>query len=199
MKKVVLHAGCGTNGSSKLHSFFHSDDWQELRVDINPEVEPDIVTSITNLKIIQTASIDAIWSSHSLEHVYSHEVPQALAEFHRVMKEDAVIVILVPDLQRVAEMIVDDNLDGTAYISNSGWPISPIDIIYGYGRALARGNLYYAHHTGFTAKGLDKALVEAGFAEVIVHRRDFELLAIAKKCLSGNTFTLAEFLATFNK
>jgi predicted SAM-dependent methyltransferase len=181
MKKIVLHVGCGSNGSSKLHSFFLSDEWQELQIDINPEVKPDLVTSITDLSMIEAASIDAIWSSHSLEHIYSHEVPLALAEFYRVIKEDGFVIILVPDLQRVAEIVIEDKLDETAYISKSGWPITPLDIIYGYRRALAQGNLFYTHHTGFTAKTLNNALIQAGFIEVQMQRKDFELWAFAQK------------------
>jgi predicted SAM-dependent methyltransferase len=199
MKQVVLHVGCGNNGSSTLNSFFLSQNWQELRVDIDPEVEPDIVTSITDMKMIEAASVDAIWSSHSLEHIYSHEVPLALGEFHRVIKEDGVLIILVPDLQRVAEIVMQGNLEDTAFVSKSGWPIAPIDIIYGYRRALNHGNLYYAHHTGFTAKTLNKALVQAGFAEILVRRKDFELWALAKKSPSEDTCKLVDFLALLDK
>ena len=56
-KKVVLHVGCGIRG---LHPSFKPEQWQELRLDINPDVKPDIVSSITDMKDVSDESVHAI-------------------------------------------------------------------------------------------------------------------------------------------
>src|SRR5215471_17121378 len=83
-RKVVLNVGCGEYLPQNLHPRFRGSEWDEIRVDIDPGVNPDYVCSITALTPVTTDSADAVWSSHNLEHVHRHEVPLALAEFFRV-------------------------------------------------------------------------------------------------------------------
>ena len=179
--KTVLHVGCGPANPAKLHQTFRIGAWREIRLDINPGVQPDIVASITEMGPVAGASVDAVWSSHNLEHLYPHEVSLALREFCRVLKADGFALITLPDLRRVAELIVQDKLDDPAYVSPAG-PIAPLDMLYGHRTSLAKGNLFMAHHTGFTAKTLGQALIRAGFAEAKVQRDDsFNLWAIGYK------------------
>ena len=58
-----------------------------------------MVGSITQMDAVETASMDAIFSSHNLEHLHAHEVPVAMAEFIRVLKPKGYMVITCPDLQ----------------------------------------------------------------------------------------------------
>ncbi len=59
-------------------------------------------------------------------------------------------------------------------------PISPIDMLYGHRAAMAAGNHYMAHKTGFTAKSLGRALRECGFAATVVERGGhYDLWALA--------------------
>jgi SAM-dependent methyltransferase len=180
--KTVLHVGCGIPRADKLHAAFRGEGWSEIRLDINPNVKPDIVTTMTKMPEVSTESVDAVWSSHNLEHVYAHEVPLALTEFRRVLKPDGFALITLPDLQQVALLIANDKLDEPAYVSPAG-PISPLDMVYGLRPALARGVTFMAHRCGFTAKTLMKSLEDARFAHVIVHRYrpSFELWALAFK------------------
>jgi hypothetical protein len=108
----------------------------------------------------------------------------ALAEFLRVLKPDGFAVITCPDLESVAALIVEDKLADQAYMSPSG-PIAPIDILYGYRPQLAAGNLFMAHHCGFTKKVLGNTLISCGFNSVASRRRpaNFDLWAIASKPL----------------
>ena len=78
MNKKFLHVGCGR--LTKLHSTpeFNSDIWDEVRVDIDKSVNPDIVASMTDMSVIESENYDAIYSSHNIEHLFSHEVPIAL-------------------------------------------------------------------------------------------------------------------------
>jgi len=149
---------------------FPSDEWRVLRLDIDPGVKPDVVASITDMAAVADASVDVVWSSHNLEHLFAHEVPQALGEFWRVLKPGGRALIMVPDLQQVALRVAEDRSDEPLYESAAG-AIFPLDVIYGHPEALASGNHFMAHRTGFTARRLGTALMQAGFEPVFVRRR----------------------------
>ena len=161
---TVLHVGCGRE---KVHYLFRSPQWRELRLDIDPSVQPDIVSSVTDMGALDSASVDAVFSSHNLEHLFAHEVEVALREFLRVLKPNGFALIGVPDLQAAAELIVADKLTEPAYLSSAG-PVTPLDMLYGYRPFLASGNLFMSHHTGFTARSLMETIIGSGFAWVKV-------------------------------
>jgi SAM-dependent methyltransferase len=180
-ERIVLHVGCGPYNPKKLHEAFRKEGWRELRVDINPNVKPDIVASMLAMPMIAGASVDGVWSSHNIEHLYAHEVPVALAEFLRVLRPGGVVLLTMPDLQRVAELIVQDKLDEPAYSSPAG-PIAPLDILYGHRPQIAMGNVFMAHRTGFTARTLAQVLANAGFDRIKVERgKSFDLWAVGYK------------------
>jgi ubiquinone/menaquinone biosynthesis C-methylase UbiE len=108
-------------------------------------------------------------------------VPIALGEFRRVLKPDGRIVITCPDLQSVAKLVAEGNLEGVAYTAPAG-PITPLDILYGYGRSIANGNVYMAHRTGFTRKTLAATAKRAGFERIQCKQGDnFDLWMVAYK------------------
>jgi SAM-dependent methyltransferase len=179
--KIVLNVGCGYPLRQKLHPHFHGPEWQEIRLDLDPAVRPDIVCSITDMAPVSADAVDAIWSSHNLEHLQRHEVPAALTEFLRVLKPCGFLLLTLPDLQNVARLVVEDRLEDPAYTSSSG-PITALDMIFGHTPSLARGNSLMAHRTGFTARTLQKVLTEAGFVRITVRRGSaFDLWATAFK------------------
>jgi predicted SAM-dependent methyltransferase len=178
--KIVLNVGCGYPARQNLHPLFQGPEWREVRLDINPSVNPDFVCSMTDMQPVESGSIDAVWSSHNLEHLYRHEVPVALAEFIRVLRPGGHLLLTLPDLQKIAELVAQDGLEDEAYVSPSG-PITPLDMIYGHTPSLARGNRHMAHKTGFTARTLQTLLINTGFAEVTLQRERFALWARAYK------------------
>ena len=179
--KTVLNVGCGYPLRQKLHPHFHGSEWREIRLDLDPAVRPDFVCSITAMTPVATGSVDAIWSSHNLEHLQRHEVPLALREFIRVLKPRGWLLLTLPDLRQVAQLVMEDRLEDQAYYSSSG-PITPLDMIFGHSASLARGNAFMAHRTGFTARTLQRVLVEAGFIEVSLREgASFDLWATAHK------------------
>ena len=159
--KTFLHVGCGPQNKSTCLGF-DNDNWKEIRFDIDKNVKPDIEGTLTDMKLVETGSVDAVYSSNNIEHIYSHEVPIALREFYRVLKEDGMVSIACPDLQSVCEAVVQDKLLEQLYESDIG-PISPIDILYGHRGFIAQGNEYMAHKGGFTYSTLDRLFYEAGF------------------------------------
>jgi SAM-dependent methyltransferase len=179
-RRAVLHVGCGAHASEIYARTFQGDEWVEVRLDIDPQVRPDIVASMTDLSMVESGAVDAVFSSHNLEHLFAHEVPEALREFVRVLSPTGIAVIGVPDLQRVAERVAQDQLCEQAYMSPAG-PIAPIDMLYGHRGYVARGQIYMAHKTGFTAKTLAQTLVESGFARADVDRIEWDLWAVAHK------------------
>ncbi|MEG3436906.1 methyltransferase domain-containing protein [Pannus brasiliensis CCIBt3594] len=174
-KKLVLNVGCGPYNPDALPAHFRDGNWQEIRLDINPAVRPDILGTITDLSAVPDNSVDAIFSSHNLEHVYNYEVPSALAEFKRALKPDGSILMIVPDLQTVAERVARGDIEETLYISPAG-PIRSLLVFYGMATDIP-GIPYMAHKTGFTASSLTAKLQEAGFDRVQVTRSGFDLIA----------------------
>jgi len=149
-------------------------------LDINPAVSPDIVGSMTDMSAVQSGSMDAIFSSHNIEHLYVHEIPLALAEFRRVLAPTGFLILTCPDLKSVCALVAEDKLLEPAYQSPAG-PIAPVDVLYGHRAAMARGDLFMAHRSGFTEKVLVQALKGNGFSSVasVTIPKRFELWAAA--------------------
>ena len=143
---------------------------------------------MTDMSSVETSSVDAVFSSHNVEHLYPHEVPLALGEFLRVLKPGGFALITCPDLRSVCQLVADDKLTDAAYTSPAG-PIAPIDILYGHRVAMAAGNLYMAHRCGFTEKVLVGTLQAAGFQQVasLTRSHHFDLWALATKEAWGDT------------
>lgn len=179
-----LHVGCGGARKPNVGPGFLSDDWHEVRLDIDPAAAPDVVSSMLDMSPVPTASVDAVYSSHNIEHLYPHEVPVALIEFFRVLKPSGILVLTCPDLQSLCRLVVEDKLDEPVYVSPAG-PIAPIDVLYGHRPPMAAGNLYMAHRTGFTLKTLVTAVRAAGFRAVAGKSREasFDLWLVASKSL----------------
>ncbi len=167
--KTFLHVGCGNQNKSDLFGF-NNDKWKEIRLDIDKKVNPDIVGSLIDMKSVETGSVDAVYSSHNIEHIFPHEVPVALSEFYRVLKEDGIVVITCPDIQSVGEAIAQDKLFETLYESTMG-PVTAFDILYGHRETTLDGNVFMIHKGGFTYSTLDKAFFEAGFKARVGGRR----------------------------
>lgn len=177
-QSVIINAGCGPRGGGRLPALF--DDWKQVRVDVDPAVEPDLVASVTDLSAIPSGSADAVWSAHCIEHLYAHEVSSAIAEFQRVLRRNGFACVIVPDLQAIAEWIARDRLHETIYELAAG-PVTAHDMLWGFGPALERGDAAMAHRCGFTPTVLLQRLSEGGFAEIVLRRRT--TLELAGLCL----------------
>lgn len=181
-ERLLLHVGCGRKDRSRTTRGFQSNHWKEMRLDIDPAVQPDVVASMTDMAAVADQSVDAIFSSHNLEHLYPHEAPIAIGEFLRVLKPDGMLVLTCPDLTSVCKLISEGKLTEAAYESPAG-PIAPIDILFGHRAAMSKGNLHMAHRSGYSDASLRSLLTSTGFATVatLTIPSKFELWALATK------------------
>ena len=183
MNKTFLHIGCGHNKKSDTTPGFNQEFWVEKRVDINPDVSPDILADMLDMSMIPSGSIDAVFSSHNIEHLYPYQVNTALKEFHRVLDDNGYLVITCPNIKALGHLLTEDKVLETLYESESG-PVTAIDILYGFRPSLALGNHYMAHRCGFTKKILIACLKEASFKSIASFDRaspEFDIWTIASK------------------
>jgi len=179
--KKVLNAGSGADGPSSSHNLFRNGGWQNIRLDIDPSVQPDIVGSFVDIaKLVPPLTFDAIFSSHSMEHLFAHEVLPALKGFHRVLKADGFVVITCPDLEILLPHLIKNGLDTVVYESPAG-PIAGLDMLFGHTLSIAQGRTYMAHKTAFTIGRLGNFLIQAGFASAFVDRRGWDLWAVGMR------------------
>lgn len=183
--RVVANVGCGPVNSRSLPSAFHG--WRQLRVDLDESVQPDVVADLTDLSPIPDGSVDALWASHCLEHLYIHQVPSALREFLRVLRPDGFACIIVPDLQTIAQYVASDKLHEPLYQSAAG-PITPHDVLFGHGAAIAAGRTPMAHRCGFTPSMMLQNFQQVPFGEVLLRRlpASLELMAVARRSPSSS-------------
>lgn len=167
MNGSLLHVGCG---GEILPGWL--GDMGEVRLDIDAGCEPDILAPMTDMGEI--GPFDMIYCCHALEHLYPHQVPVALREFARVLRDGGTAVVIVPNLEGVKPS------EDVLYESPAG-PICGLDMYYGKA-SLIEESPYMAHHCGFVAQTLADALRGAGFKKVAARRlADFNLLALGVK------------------
>lgn len=175
-KKILLHVGAGSSTPDKLPKVFK--DYHEVRLDIDPRCKPDIVSSMTRMKLVDDNSVDAIWCSHALEHLANHEVQPTLSEWRRVLKDDGFALMTMPDLQQAAQMIADGRLTETIYESPVG-PVTPLDMVFGHSASIERDYNHMQHRTGFTQQRLKDEIKNAGIEYSSVWKKSSNLWALA--------------------
>jgi SAM-dependent methyltransferase len=182
--KKFLHIGPAKKGKDYAGPGFQSDEWQEVRLDLDPAAKPDILESMTDMKSVATESFDAIFTSHTIEHLYPDDVKRAFEEFYRVLRPDGFLVLSCPDLQSVGSMLAEGRLLESLYESEEG-SITAIDIIYGFRGyfTLLDRREFMSHRTGFTLPVLETSLRAVGFPSVVGHRRlsSYEMWVYAPK------------------
>jgi len=182
--KILLNVGAGhPKSGARIPDAFQSAEWKEVRLDIDPANEPDVIGTMLDMSAMPSESADAIYSSHTIEHLYPNEIPLAMKEFLRVLKPQGFAVITCPDLQAAAEMIAQDKLMEVAYTTGSGMVVTPFDIVYSHREYTGRDKPFMAHHCGFTLKVLNGTLRSNGFASVAGKRRarGLDLWVVAMK------------------
>ena len=67
MTKKFLHVGCGRLTKANSTPEFQKKEWIETRLDIDESVTPDIISSITDMSVVDSDSFDAVYSSHNID------------------------------------------------------------------------------------------------------------------------------------
>lgn len=166
--RTILHAGCGKRNLPQ-HPLFEG---KEIRLDIDPDAEPDIVAPIQDLGDI--GPFDAVYTSHCLEHVHWDDAEKALREFHRVLNPGGFAMMMVPDLTGIQPT------EDEVYKTHSGMSITGLDMFYGY-RGYTSGNPYMRHQCGFVPATLKAMMERAGFGHVMTHSVLWNLIATGVK------------------
>lgn len=163
----ILHVGCG---SAPLPDWLQGE---EVRLDIDPQHKPDIVASMTDIPE-DIGGFSLVYTNHSLEHLYPHDLPRTLAGFLRVLAPGGIVIAVVPDLEDIRPT------EDVVYVSPSG-PVTGLDMYYG-ARWLLHARPHMAHHNGFVAATLRAALERAGFANVrAIRDTAWNLIGIGEK------------------
>ena len=110
MTKTFLHVGPGQSYKDNTTPVFNTDEWEEVRLDIDPDVNPDIISSIQDMSSVEDSTFDAVYSSHNIEHVFAHEVIPTLQEFKRVLNDEGFLVLTCPDIKSVCKLIGEGNI-----------------------------------------------------------------------------------------
>jgi hypothetical protein len=119
-------------------------------LDIDAKYQPDILADVTDLMCIQNDSCDEICASHILEHLSWPDSFKALHEFSRVLKNDGILKIAVPDVMSLLQ-----------HIQGNDAPFWAMGLLYGVG---GRENSLEIHRYGFTQKMLIDILDFLGFS-----------------------------------
>lgn len=175
-----LNVGSGAAGSGLRPPGFVEGDWREFRLDADPAVEPDFLAPAHDLALVADGSMDAVFSSHCIEHLYLDQAVPALSEWRRVLRPDGFLLLVCPDLQAAAEMIAQDRLFDKAYCG-----IRPYDIVFSHQTLVAQGRAaghhWMEHRSGYTLSVLLQLVAQAGFASYVGMRlrSRFELWVLA--------------------
>lgn len=164
-KKILLNVGGGPDRDILPERYA---GYEHQILDINPEVGADIVCDAKDLNIFD--KYDAVYSSHTLEHFYKHEVAIVLGNMYNCLKKGGTIEIIVPDIKELILKLSKSTLDlhDVYYRTGAGIPVTYHDVLYGWDFAMSSGNLYFAHKCGFTDLSLKTCLHLAGFSGIEV-------------------------------
>ena len=177
-RKRVLNAGSGPRRPSRAHAFFPPSEFEEVRIDVEATVAPDLLGSFCDMRaLVADESFDALWSSHSLEHLDDHQVQPALREFRRVLKPSGFAIVTCPNLSAIVRLLAAHDLDQVVYASPAG-PIRALDMLYGHSASIAAGHAAMAHRTAFTASRMGRLATDSGFAEARVVEDGYDLWAV---------------------
>lgn len=169
--KKVLNIGAY---KAKLE-FDYLNDYQEIRLDICEDANHHILGSITDMSSVPSKSVDLVWASHIIEHIFWHELPTAFAEIRRVLKDDGIGIITCPNLATVADYL-KENINEVLYKSPSG-PITALDLIFGYREFTKSGLDGMMHKIGFTPR-LMKEVLDFCNLKNTIYTSNFDIITI---------------------
>lgn len=119
-RRTWLNVGSGVRGTGLQPPGFDPREWQEVRLDANASVHPDVLAPADDLVALEAQSFDAVFSSNCIEHLYLDQAIPALREWRRVLKPEGFLLAICPDLQASAELIAQDRLMDVTSLDSDG-------------------------------------------------------------------------------
>jgi len=142
----ILDIGAGT--SNIAASMFSEMEGAEIvRLDIDPDTNPDIVSNATHLPD-DCGMFDAMVASHVLEHMDRFDALDALKSWYEHLMPRGKIWIIVPDIYWAAEQIVQESDSNIWFMA-----------IFG----ASNRSEYLTHKSGYTVGVLRNFVSNAGF------------------------------------
>lgn len=143
-----LHLGCGF---AYINGF--------CNIDASRIVPCDITARIDKLNLA-AGTVDVIYASHVFEHVPWRRGPDILAEWFRVLKPGGRLLVLVPDIERLFRIYLDNLPE---YQSEPGrfHADRAHNIVYG-----GQSNRFDYHYQGWSMTSLSTVLREIGFNNI---------------------------------
>jgi len=96
--KTLIHLGCGEQ---------NAPGW--INIDAEPFPHVHFVNRIDKLPMIRSESADLIYACHVLEHIPYLDYPRILEEWHRVLNQNGILRISVPDFDKLLSIYQYEN------------------------------------------------------------------------------------------
>lgn len=186
-ERQFLRIFCAPQHQTATLPIFQREQWRDLQCQLHPAAAPDILSTING---IADATVDAVYISHALEHLFAHEATRVLAAARRVLKADGFIVVICTDLETVCEVVAVHRATEPLYQTAAG-AMTALDLLFGHQAAIAAGHTDMAQRSGFTRDRLIAALTAAGFGRigVIARPEHFDLWGFTtKQALTADEF-----------
>ncbi|MEM1450912.1 MAG: methyltransferase domain-containing protein [Planctomycetota bacterium] len=140
-----LHLGCGPD---------RKEGW--VNVDVNPQFQPDLVSSAHDLPMLADGSCEVIEAYHLFEHFTLKQARAALREWRRLLAPGGELRLELPNLTRCIELIGTDM---------GGHDLGMISL-FGFPPEVDEQGEPQLHKWGWTPETLKAAMQEAGFDRV---------------------------------
>ena len=62
----LLHVGCGPKTEAATTDAFNTDEWEEVRFDIDEAVNLRVIRTMIDISAIESSSTDVIYASHNI-------------------------------------------------------------------------------------------------------------------------------------
>jgi glycosyltransferase involved in cell wall biosynthesis len=146
---VRLYLGCDRE---------HRHGW--VNVDARAEVSPDVVAVAHQLRMFPDGSVDQIEACHLFEHLPLHEAHAALAEWARVLRPGAELLLELPNIDACIHILAHAKNPGDRDLAMGG--------IFGWQPGVEANGDDWAHRWGWSPESLRAALESHGFGCVEV-------------------------------
>lgn len=150
---LKLNIGCGTDYKKGWINIDNNSDNNIKKLDINWDLRKPLP--------IDDGTIDFIFNEHFIEHLSVNEARVALKEFKRILKEDGVMRIAMPDLKDVIANYLDPDWKNKPYIKRFNMQFIQT------GAELININFrWWGHKWLYDWEELERRLFETGFKSV---------------------------------